>query len=679
MLKRVIASLGLVAMTSTLAMADPFDAKTVPADAKWVVHIDVDAITNSSFWPLIEQKLNANPSFQNGLQQVEMVAGMSLPQDLHSVTLYGMGFTDPDGVILAKARANQQQLLNLLQTNPSFTSFSHGTHEIVSWEDKGKLMHGAFFSTDRVVMGQLKENVEKALDTLDGKAASIKPDSVMAQPTGTGVLAGLASDAVTQLGQKPENKNNPVFQNLNSAWLTLSEQGENVTLKGTFGAADAAKAQQFKSMADGFKSLGIMMGGNADADPKLKAIAPLLPAAEITSQGSNVIINWTVPFQQVQQAAEQLRLIEAQSTRRRQLASALCYMSAVEVSLIADEPSALPTDDQSLARLARAGDTAAMEALVRRWQVPLVRFLQRRVGSHSDAEDLFQDTFIRVYQNLHNYDDRRSFKTWLFTIAWRLAANHLRDRRRPAGDDALEAVRDDAPRPDESAQQHDLHEGLWAIARRVLSDDHYQMLWLCYVEGFTLARDRRRDGQVLGRGKDRPAPRPPGIGAPRARDRKDGIAMNANPTPNDPVGRQLAADAQSLSPAFSERLHQRTMRAVRAQHVRATLSQRQPGWGLPTAAAAAILLAAARMVAHRPSHPRPAPARPPTPGHWHRPRRPRRRRTAPPRLPTAPARHRRNRRQQPRPTPARCPLLRPLHRQPTPHRPPPHPQNRPAP
>lgn len=159
-------------------------------------------------------------------------------------------------------------------------------------------------------------------------------------------------------------------------------------------------------------------------------------------------------------------------------------MSMAEVNLIAEEPSALPTDDQSLARLARAGDAAAMEALVRRWQVPLVGFLQRRVGSHSDAEDLFQDTFVRVYQNFHRYDGR-SFKTWLFTIAWRLAANHMRDRRQPAGAEALEAVHDPRLRPAESAQHRDEHESLWAIARRELSPEHVQMLWLCYVEGFS--------------------------------------------------------------------------------------------------------------------------------------------------------------------------------------------------
>lgn len=144
--------------------------------------------------------------------------------------------------------------------------------------------------------------------------------------------------------------------------------------------------------------------------------------------------------------------------------------------------SPMTIDDESLARQARAGDSAALEALARRWQVPLVAFLQRRVGSRADAEDLFQETFVRVCQHLQDYDDRRSFKTWVLTIAWRLAANHLRDRRRFAGPDALEATHSDVPTPLANAQSSDLHQGLWAVAREVLSEEHYAMLWMCYVE-----------------------------------------------------------------------------------------------------------------------------------------------------------------------------------------------------
>ena len=143
MLKRSMLVMTLIAAAT--AMADPFDAKTVPADAKWVVHIDVDAIAKSSFWPLIEQRINANPNAQAGIQKAEMITGANLPQDLHSITLYGLGFNEADGVILANANVNQQQLLVMLQGNPSFVSFPHGQHEILSWEDKGKTMHGAFF------------------------------------------------------------------------------------------------------------------------------------------------------------------------------------------------------------------------------------------------------------------------------------------------------------------------------------------------------------------------------------------------------------------------------------------------------------------------------------------------------------------------------------------------------
>ncbi len=304
-------AISLITAASSVAMADPFDAKIVPADAKWIIHIDVDAVAKSAFWPMVEQRINGNPNTQAGVQKFEMIAGMTLPHDLHSVTLYGLGFNESEGIVVAKANANQQQLLALLQMNPSFNSVTHGEHEIVSWEDKGKTMHGAFFATDRVVISQTQENVEKALDLLDGKGDALKADSVLAQPAGAGVLAGIASDAVAELAKKPENKNNPVFANITSAWITISEQNQNVTLKGTFGAADPTKAQQLKTSAEGLRALGMMLATNESADPKLKMIAPLLPPLEITSQGSNVMVNWTFPFAQIKTLAEQIQAARA--------------------------------------------------------------------------------------------------------------------------------------------------------------------------------------------------------------------------------------------------------------------------------------------------------------------------------------------------------------------------------
>ena len=86
-----------------------------------------------------------------------------------------------------------------------------------------------------------------------------------------------------------------------------------------------------------------------------------------------------------------------------------------------------PTSDDELARRAQQGCEASFESLLRRFQTPVLHFL-RRQGASADAEDLTQETFLRAYENLHRYDRRWAFSTWLFTIARRTSINH---RRRP--------------------------------------------------------------------------------------------------------------------------------------------------------------------------------------------------------------------------------------------------------
>lgn len=67
------------------------------------------------------------------------------------------------------------------------------------------------------------------------------------------------------------------------------------------------------------------------------------------------------------------------------------------------------------------------------FQGPLQAYLKRLCGQPELAEDLAQETFVRVLANLHRFDDRFRFSTWLFTIARRLWLNHAA-RRRPVPD-----------------------------------------------------------------------------------------------------------------------------------------------------------------------------------------------------------------------------------------------------
>jgi len=88
-------------------------------------------------------------------------------------------------------------------------------------------------------------------------------------------------------------------------------------------------------------------------------------------------------------------------------------------------------EDADLIRRCRTGDPRAFRELVRRYERPVFSVLMRVVRRPEDAEDLAQETFVRVYRALDRYDPSRPFTAWLFTIASRLAIDHLRRKRLP--------------------------------------------------------------------------------------------------------------------------------------------------------------------------------------------------------------------------------------------------------
>lgn len=89
-----------------------------------------------------------------------------------------------------------------------------------------------------------------------------------------------------------------------------------------------------------------------------------------------------------------------------------------------------PEDDTPLLlRRCLAGDEAAYRDLVRRYQRAVYSVAFRMVRSAEDAEDLTQETFVRVFKALDRYDPARPFQAWLFTITSRLAIDHIRRRR----------------------------------------------------------------------------------------------------------------------------------------------------------------------------------------------------------------------------------------------------------
>lgn len=85
------------------------------------------------------------------------------------------------------------------------------------------------------------------------------------------------------------------------------------------------------------------------------------------------------------------------------------------------------SDEAVLARL-KAGDDSALAALVERYRRPLFGYLHRMLGDAAEADDVFQETFLRVVKHASRFEEGRRVKPWLYAIAGNLVKNVYRSR-----------------------------------------------------------------------------------------------------------------------------------------------------------------------------------------------------------------------------------------------------------
>jgi RNA polymerase sigma-70 factor (ECF subfamily) len=119
----------------------------------------------------------------------------------------------------------------------------------------------------------------------------------------------------------------------------------------------------------------------------------------------------------------------------------------------------------------------SLVTLVTRYQHRLYRYLLRLVRDPATAEDLFQQTWLRVVQNIRRYDALRSFEAWLFSVAHNLAIDHLRRQR-------LESL--DEPPAEPAASDPDALERCLASERAGLVAASMSELPALYREVLTL-------------------------------------------------------------------------------------------------------------------------------------------------------------------------------------------------
>ena len=153
-----------------------------------------------------------------------------------------------------------------------------------------------------------------------------------------------------------------------------------------------------------------------------------------------------------------------------------------------------PSDQDLIERVLEC-DGRALEALFERYGEMIRRHLARMASDNAVAQDLLQETFLRVWTRAAQWDGRGSFKAWLYRIATNLALNHLRSVRRRKehplevasewdsdADDYVSpawTIDSDAPEPEDVLEMAERHERYRRLVGR-LPEEKREVLHLVH-------------------------------------------------------------------------------------------------------------------------------------------------------------------------------------------------------
>jgi hypothetical protein len=253
-------ALSLALGTIPAITAAPIQRADVPADAAWVLHLDLDALRSTAIGKHILSEMS-KPENENKLAAFQASFGIDLKTDMHGMTVFSAGPAPEDGVLLAYADFDSERLTNIARGAKDYKSVSHRKHTIHNWEDDKKKPGKdglqprtyAAIQGKHVIFGQREAAVASALDIGDGMGKHLAGTKAFPQ-LGTG-KGGFLQAAARKLDLPQNDPNAAVFKMAKMMTLNVAESGQDIVGNLAVEAADDQVAGHMVSIAQGLLSL----------------------------------------------------------------------------------------------------------------------------------------------------------------------------------------------------------------------------------------------------------------------------------------------------------------------------------------------------------------------------------------------------------------------------------------
>ena len=308
-MKLIVSTFAALAVFAAVGQAAPLETKNVAANAKWVVHVDVDAVRDSL---IVKKAFETCPLLKDSGKHFDMIrdkAGVDLRKDLHGITLYGPDTDKTHAVAIVFSTVNQKLLLEKAQKATDHKVTKHGKIDIHSWTQKHgtktQTAAGAFYKPDVLVFAANAEGVAAAIDVLGRQVA--RPDRC--EVAAGGPSAGGRDRRGPGDRHSGRRRDAPFSSRPSRSASPWARYNGKSFYRASLVMKSPEAANQVKAITDGFKAIGVLaVRQGADV---MKLVDGLKARSTTTPCGSagrpRPTIVWTVVEKVAKKAAEHMK------------------------------------------------------------------------------------------------------------------------------------------------------------------------------------------------------------------------------------------------------------------------------------------------------------------------------------------------------------------------------------
>jgi hypothetical protein len=274
--------------------AKPLQRADIPAEPAWVLHFDCDALRPSAVGQFLLAEME-KPETQAKLAAFQAMFNFDLRNQLHGVTLYSVGTTPQDGVLLVYADFDAERLVTMVKAAKDYQGVTYKQHVIHNWVDEKKKAvdgvkprtYAALHEGRIVIFGQRQERVAQALDVADHSVPTLVSSSGFPQLGAVGSSSFIEA-AARKLDLPTADPNAAMFKMARQMGLQVSESQAQVNAVLTLEANDSEIAGHMTTIAQGLVSLMKLQTEKPEA-------VKLADALTVKQEGPRVVGRMALP------------------------------------------------------------------------------------------------------------------------------------------------------------------------------------------------------------------------------------------------------------------------------------------------------------------------------------------------------------------------------------------------